>query len=165
MPKLKVQLVTHPCHLGMSGDDNMLTLIIRALSLKHGKLEDWPDKYGADYEDDQILIHHDCWCEKDDCPWCGGHGLRPEILFQDTRGYERTANFWHKPSGVRVSWYKYIGRDMEYSTSEISSKDLERVVSLVTESDMKRLDDVNAQRVKLLNKMFAKWNSSIQYAG
>lgn len=27
----------------------------------------------------------------------------------------RAPNFWHKPSGLKVWWYKWIGRDMEFS--------------------------------------------------
>ena len=29
----------------------------------------------------------------------------------------RAPNFWHKPSGVKVWWYKYIGRGMEFDGS------------------------------------------------
>lgn len=33
---------------------------------------------------------------------------------EDNNGDEwRAPNFWHKPSGVKVWWYKWIGRDME----------------------------------------------------
>jgi hypothetical protein len=42
-------------------------------------------------------MHPYCWCEADDCRWCSGEA----------------PNFWHKPSGLKVWWYKYIGRSME----------------------------------------------------
>jgi hypothetical protein len=31
---------------------------------------------------------------------------------------QRAPNFWHKPSGLRVWWYKWIGRDMEVLGAE-----------------------------------------------
>lgn len=131
--------------------------------------------YGTDYENDTFEIHHFCWCEREDCPWCGGCTC-PESrthyfvdgkevtrgdfgrFFEDyvgetkditerrrkaqeansrrkivhdpvcdyclgkgvfsTHGAEPgrgAPNFWHKPSGFKVWWYKWIGRDMEYN--------------------------------------------------
>jgi hypothetical protein len=144
--------------------------------------------YGVDFENSTFLMHHFCWCERDDCMWCGGcscerddkvryyidgievsgdeHWKRNEEFLgplphvakkQGTKDYEiyraewdarilernrrwstiypaerhhcepsgiipdREAgpsssdggapNFWHKPSGFQVHWYKYIGRD------------------------------------------------------
>ena len=34
--------------------------------------------YGFNYESDLFLIHRYCWCESDDCPWCGGCGGQHE---------------------------------------------------------------------------------------
>ena len=28
--------------------------------------------YGADFSNDVFMMHHYCWCERDDCPWCAG---------------------------------------------------------------------------------------------
>ena len=53
--------------------------------------------YGCDYENDVFLMHRYCWCDEPDCKWCDG----------------TNPNFWHKPTGIRVRWYKYIGRCME----------------------------------------------------
>jgi hypothetical protein len=36
---------------------------------------------------------------------------RPEG--EDWRPNQSAPNFWHKASGLRVWWYKWIGRDME----------------------------------------------------
>lgn len=152
--------------------------------------------YGAHFENDVFLMRPYCWCERDDCPWCGGcsgehfedivHGpacyqTRLKALkekygkkepwgwyvrydckpYEDAKralcrelrrdfgsgnevhctcGAQREAekryeacecdwhqgrgpfrfgkavqapNFWHKPSGFAVRWYKYIGRGME----------------------------------------------------
>jgi len=97
--------------------------------------------YGADYDSDVFMMHRYCWCEAEDCPWCGGcfcpsndwvgnpgsnivggkcqwcrgvhrfaeHGALPP----NDPPHQTAPNFWHKPSGMRVWWYKYIGRGMD----------------------------------------------------
>jgi hypothetical protein len=54
-----------------------------------------------------------CTCDREervsacDCDFHQGRGD-----FRFGKGVENP-NFWHKPTGVRVRWYKYIGRCME----------------------------------------------------
>jgi len=55
--------------------------------------------YGVDFENDVFMMHHFCWCEKDDCDWCN----------------RSKPNFLYKPNGFEVTWYKWIGRDTHYS--------------------------------------------------
>lgn len=55
--------------------------------------------YGVDYGNDVFLMHRFCWCEEEDCPWCGFDA----------------PNFLHIPSGLQIHWYKWIGRGMEYN--------------------------------------------------
>lgn len=81
--------------------------------------------YGCNYEDDVFLMHPFCWCERPECPWCAGcqcatdsancAWCRGEWFGQEKGGLpgEGAPHFWHKPSGFRVWWYKYIGRGME----------------------------------------------------
>jgi len=133
--------------------------------------------YGVNFENEVFAFHRYCWCDREDCPWCGGctcpedafHYLvdGKEVTYQDwqkffddyagahefemseekhrawskradeanarrdtqqdkvcdyCRGVVRdhgqepgrpAPNFWHRPSGFKVWWYKYIGRDME----------------------------------------------------
>ncbi len=153
--------------------------------------------YGTDYENDVFMMHQFCWCEQDECPWCGScresfgssehrpscyqsrlgplrkeHGVRDEWgyhvpMFSNAHDnyveakkalcadmdiefteYEwlctcdgeenlkrkvaacqcdwhlgkaqfrfgpakQAPNFWHKPSGFKVWWYKWIGRGNE----------------------------------------------------
>lgn len=162
--------------------------------------------YGVDFENDVFLMHHFCWCDSDDCLWCGGsccqvehfhephragcYQVRRQLLCKEfgeqagwtqdeyytvslnspnIKKYDRAIkslckemgqtypecsdvhctcgvdgewrarydacrcewhlgegrfiygvaaqapNFWHKPSGFQVSWYKWIGRGMEWN--------------------------------------------------
>lgn len=152
--------------------------------------------YGTEYENDTFLMHPFCWCERDDCPWCGGcqseeifhpgHSgdcyqtrlrvIRPAVGAFSSPAYQRARtelcremgldpdfgsevhctcdgsaeatrrykacqcdwhlgngpfrfgkatggpNFWHKPSGLRINWYKWIGRSMEFSFQPTNSQ-------------------------------------------
>lgn len=61
-----------------------------------------------------------------DCDSCAPAGIFAEAGATDERG---APLFWHKPSGVRVWWYKYIGRGMEVYAPEGA-----RVLSAVREA-------------------------------
>lgn len=77
--------------------------------------------YGENYENEIFAMRRNCWCDGEDCPWCSyssehgryfqerhrAHGAVPD------HGSGGAPNFWHKPSGFKVWWYKWIGRDME----------------------------------------------------
>jgi hypothetical protein len=164
--------------------DTMLRTIANAAETDPGA---WSDKYGADIDNATFMMHRYCWCEREDCHWCGGcqcpessfhylvdgeevtydqwmdfymrhvYGMteaemkRKKIDYwaQRPKHYERRSDeankrrttrhdavcdyclgrgifaesgaepgrgaphFWHKPSGFKVWWYKYIGRDTE----------------------------------------------------
>lgn len=111
--------------------------------------------YGASYENEVFAMHPYCWCERHDCPWCAGcscasntwvadEGKSPPgvkcpwcsgvhrwadrgALAPDDPPHYGAPHFWHKPSGLRVWWYKYIGRGME--THRLDSTDLAAVFS------------------------------------
>jgi len=53
--------------------------------------------YGNHWDTNVFMMHPYCWCDNEDCLWCSGDN----------------PNFLHKASGLKVSWYKYIGRGME----------------------------------------------------
>jgi hypothetical protein len=285
MAKNKINLVTHPSHLGASSDDHPLELIIRALSLKHGKEGEWADKYGTDYEDDIISIHHDlqdyyCQCdyepqekawlaanphtsecfvtvvgalvqnveaehpvpefnlfyEMDDVDatefvqfWHGGpepteeqkarKKAKQEAHESARRAYFKASdirskavakavqaktlkydpewswkyhcncghsaahdewqkrhehvkpcdhwwggqpNFLHKPSGVEVRWYKYIGRDMEVKPNPIPAESWKQIVSLVSEEDVKRVIDNAVEAHASFSAMIEQANEGIK---
>lgn len=88
--------------------------------------------YGVAFENDVFMMHPFCWCQRWDCPWCRdcgceGHYDTPSGTYADGAKWildkecvncqePRPApapNFHHKPSGLQVRWYKYIGRGME----------------------------------------------------
>lgn len=68
-------------------------------------------------------------CEQHGIPWRGGWGCMVHCTcgqreraeaWEAANGHAadcciQVPNFLHKPSGLEVRWYKYIGRDMEYS--------------------------------------------------
>lgn len=71
--------------------------------------------YGTDFENDVFFMNHCCqgFCEEDEegnptCPAC-----------------KRGCNFEHKPSGLKICWYKWIGRGMEYKPNKPDKKDWE----------------------------------------
>jgi hypothetical protein len=191
----KVNVIMAHGALGADEYDDLLDAILRIIADAHGDEADWVMKYGADFENDIFMMHRYCWCEKDDCPWCGGcdcpesahHyfvdgeevGSEEWGAFFDRETYQKQGykdfsdhlsrrpkwdtakeksesrewnrladaankrrdthhddvcnyctgkgifatngaepgkgapNFWHKPSGLKVWWYKYIGRDTE----------------------------------------------------
>jgi hypothetical protein len=65
--------------------------------------------YGANYENAVFQMHPYCWCERDECQWCGPNNA---------------PNFWHKRSGFRVHWYKWIGRDNEINDVDVNISDV-----------------------------------------
>jgi len=172
MPSKPTVVMHFPeAHLGANPGDGLLDLIVRAISVKHGKSSNWPDKYGTNYEDDQILIHQDCqglhgdsgecaWCIgcrcpesnwvkkpgieravkiKWTCPYCTGTGIFSRFAYSDGRPFHNEErpfynppNFWHKPSDFRLTWYKYIGRDMN-----ANMEPPETLRDLVTVADIK----------------------------
>lgn len=96
--------------------------------------------YGCDYEDETFKMHPFCWCEESVCPWCPhchcyadkicdwcrsiNHHADKGALNPDEPPHQGAPNFWHKKTGVRIWWYKYIGRDMIIYTPPTSSKKL-----------------------------------------
>jgi hypothetical protein len=90
--------------------------------------------YGANWECGVFLMRPYCWCEHVDCLWCTpwlshetecsedeakAHRAKQDAEIaarfgaDSYKGWSRAPNFWHKASGLKVNWYKWIGRDME----------------------------------------------------
>lgn len=83
---------------GVDGEPELDSLL-RQIATKYSTTPtEWTEKYGTDFENDIFMMNRFCWCEKEDCKWCGS---------------ENAPNFLHKKTGFEVRWYKYIGRSME----------------------------------------------------
>lgn len=68
-------------------DDDAISNSLRRLTkaIHDAKLADAPGfglggefGYGARFENDVLLMHPYCWCEREDCLWCGGSGCQAE---------------------------------------------------------------------------------------
>jgi len=98
--QVNVTVVVPKGMFGANSSDGLLEKTLREIAYEAGgrSVIEWDEKYGTNFENDIFMIHRYCWCEKDDCPWCGE---------------EERENFWYKPKDFKLSWYKYIGRSME----------------------------------------------------
>lgn len=129
------QIVVPEGMFGAYEGEDALTSFLRVLAVNADpfpEFSDWPEKYGIDLNTSVFSMHTYCWCEKEDCPWCGpgcecnqcdgcDHVYGPKCEFHlvgwgceygAIPGYS-APNFWHKPTDFKVWWYKYIGRGME----------------------------------------------------
>ena len=83
--------------------EQLVEIGLRLIAQKCGKITAWsdnyPEKYGANFENDVFIMHPFCWCDKGNCKYCDDENPAP--------------NFLHKDSGLEIHWYKYIGRSME----------------------------------------------------
>jgi hypothetical protein len=72
------------------------------------------DIYGVDFENSTFRMNRFCWCDDDTCKHCG---------------HDRLSNFEHKESGLKIWWYKYIGRSMRIEAE--SRLTIRQLVSLL----------------------------------
>jgi len=101
---------------GASENDSVLDIVLRKISAAAGNSNDWPEKYGANFDNDIFHMHTECYCGNEDCQYC----------WDESEKGERTANFIHKPSGFKVWWYKYISRDTK-TNMEITVDELKKI--------------------------------------
>jgi hypothetical protein len=113
----RMEIIMSHGALGADEYDDGLDNILRMIAKTHGDEEhEWVSKYGTDFENETFMMHRFCWCDKDDCPWCGGEAE------QDA------PNFWYKPTDFKVWWYKYIGRGME-TNRPIAIQELSQILN------------------------------------
>lgn len=101
---------------GSCGD--LLCSVLVAIAKKHGDDASWPEKYGADVDNSVFMMHPYCWCESEDCPWCE----------------DDAPNFHYKPTGLKVKWYKYIGRGEEINMA-VTETELAEILSICLSVD------------------------------
>jgi|SRR5579872_1638087 len=95
---------------------DQLDKMIKRIALYSAPDKDgWYDKYAVRVVNDVFEMHPYCWGSEPEHP-----DGSPEWRDDDDDPplscplcNETLPNFWHKPSGLKVWWYKYIGRGRE----------------------------------------------------
>ena len=105
---------------GASADDNSIDTLLRAIGKKFGEDCDWPEKYGCNIKNDSFSMHQYCWCESEACEYC--------------REVDPEPNFHHKKTGLKVWWYKYIGRSQKQNI-DISDSELRDIYAEIMEAN------------------------------
>lgn len=67
-----VEIIMPRGAFGSSADDSLLDMAMRVIGVGFAEEGEWAAKYGTTYENDTFMMHRYCWCEADDCLWCGG---------------------------------------------------------------------------------------------
>lgn len=107
------------------------------------------DGYGEKYENTVFEMHPYCWCDERECPMCGGH------VMQD--GVQTRTTFFHKPSGYRLHWYKYMMRAVEVNR-HVTGDELKAIIAeciMSLEADTLSFDErvtLGSKRVGILAK-------------
>lgn len=57
---------------GANEFDSALDTLLRQIGKKFQKEGEWGEKYGSFVDNETFMMHPYCWCDRDDCPWCGG---------------------------------------------------------------------------------------------
>lgn len=136
----EVRIIIPGGTFGASADDDVIDTAMRVIGVGFGSEDEWASKYGTNFENEVFLMHRYCWCEEGNCPWCAGcycesndwrggekapagrkcdwcagiHKWADKgALPPDQEPHYGAPHFWFKPSGFRLWWYKYIGRDMQ----------------------------------------------------
>lgn len=175
----KLKIVFHPAHLGYHGSELPIVTALRIIAIGfHVPTEQrwWeePDKYGITYENDVFLIHPNCGCQKNDgtCLWClhGDHPdfdrlLREKFSTEEyqhyaARHYYDPPHFWYKPSDFRLTWYKYIGRDMATNMDSIPPDFLDRIFS--THPTSKTVQQALDELIAITHEKQESWNKMMQ---
>lgn len=120
--------------MGASFHDTVIESLIRRIGTDFSpdpEME-WASKYGTNIENESLMMHRYCWCEEKDCPWCltcydsweddhdrdacdvcSGREYGADKGGEPEQGL--APNLWLKTTGLKVWWYKYIGRDMNFN--------------------------------------------------
>lgn len=118
-------------------------------------------------------------CKQHGIPWnkgaasmchctCGHEALRKEY-FETHDHAERCPlempNFWHKPSALKVKWYKYIGRDMTIESEPDSDWTLQQIFSeVLTSFGGASLQDAFKAHADAEREYSAQFKKSMEFA-
>lgn len=96
------------------------------------------------------LAHCSCGAEEANKKWWAEHPHAercPVVL----------PNFWHKPTGFKLEWYKYIGRDMEINMEP----PIAELLKLVSEEDVEVVIKKGEEAHKSFAEMFEHINREL----
>ncbi len=80
------------------------------------------ETYGGEYISDKFEIHAYWWGDCD----CGADGCEEGEEHKNTCGLVRP-NFWHKPTGYELRFYKYPLRD-SYANANLTPKEFNEII-------------------------------------
>lgn len=180
----EVPIVTPPGMFGASGSEDLIDTAMRVIGVGFGSDGDWCSKYGCNHENDVFMMHRYCWCEQRDCLWCTiwlsnevecsedearAHREKQEQLIRERYGdwaaeYPGAPNFWYKPSGFQLRWYKYIGRDMSANKAELPGDFMQRIFAthpqgMTVEQAVEKMARFEDESAKAFQAMFDDLNA------
>ncbi len=114
----KINIIMPAGAVGANANDTFLDTFLREFAKKHGDPREWPEKYGTDYRDDNVVMHECCNGIHDECPYCATEDMPVTDDLINVYGVDRNndnaaPNFWYKPLDFKVWWYKCIGRSVK----------------------------------------------------
>lgn len=171
----EVKIITPTGMFGASASDDIIDTAMRVIGVGFGSEDEWSSKYGTNFENDVFMMHRFCWCDQEDgsCLWCL-HGDHPDFhkLLAEKFGpgdYQRHADrhyydppqFWFKPTDFRLTWYKYIGRDMASNRDELPDDFLQQIFAthptgMTAEQALQEMARREDESAKAFAAMFAQ---------
>ncbi len=154
----EISIVTPRGMFGGSVADNVMETAMRVIGVGFAEPGEWASKYGTNYENDVFAMRTQYW---GDCT-CGAMDTGPD---EPERDCEPTCpmvlpNFLFKPTGFSVTWYKYIGRSMEYSDQCLPGDFLQQVFAthpngMTVDQAIQELARQEDETAKAFQEMFA----------
>ena len=99
------------------------------------------------FENDTFIVRPYCW-EYD----CWGDFDEIELKYDEQYIHDNSWHFYHKPSGLKVSWYKYPLRSPE-ANMEIDNVQFYAVL----QDCMNSVPERCGEHVKVIDNTFKKW--------
>lgn len=138
MTEKNLQIIVPAGMFGANEFDTALDTFLRELGKKFGSNNDWPDKYGTNIENEIFLMHRYCWCDSDECLWCGGSQCQNEVPEEPHRPgcYQERLRELQKTFGEREEWGGSVFYHVSYdSPKRAGYEDAKRKLCVELEKD------------------------------
>jgi hypothetical protein len=114
-----IQIVLPKGALGSSDTDDMLDSAIRVIANANTQNPEgeWSDKYGINITTPIFVMHRYCWCEREDCAWCGGCNCDDSKHSYAKNGKIIDSETWHK------EWNSYSDEMPLFAGLKFASKE------------------------------------------